>query len=192
MTSIDGTGLLQTRQESKGSGAQLPGQLAWLGLLERVLFLNIYRIKKKESVIGGSTRKHGRSNGVDKMILEIRNKPHRTHRGEVYALIFVKEGCVVQELCNEINLLKDLDHPNVIKAYETFICKRRSIQSCSSFVLVATCTRAIRKCVYGGSSKPQMTVISCLLTFFFRSAMCKFERQQSSNKCFPLLIIYAQ
>lgn len=89
---------------------------------------NIYKIRKKESE---SSRKHGRSNRTNRMLpgTKIKLKRKKTHRGEVYALkeidlAFVKEGCV-EELRNEIDLLKHLDHPNIIKAYETFIYRKK-------------------------------------------------------------------
>jgi serine/threonine protein kinase len=90
---------------------------------------NIYKIKKKALAIGGSSRKLSRSNGVDKTVPGTRNNRKKTHGGQVYALkeidlAFIKKG-YVEELRNEIDLLKHLDHPNIIKAYETFIYRKK-------------------------------------------------------------------
>jgi serine/threonine protein kinase len=96
-----------------------------VGLIGEGSISNIYKIRKKESVFGGSAHKHGRFNSVDKARL----KRNKTHRGEVYALkeidlSFVKDGCE-EELRNEIALLKQLDHPNIIKAFETFLFRKK-------------------------------------------------------------------
>jgi serine/threonine protein kinase len=96
-----------------------------VGLIGEGSISNIYKIKKKQPAFRGSARKHGRSNAVDKT----RHKRHKTLSGEVYALkeidlAFVKEGHE-DELRNEIDLLKQLDHPNIIKAYETFLFKKK-------------------------------------------------------------------
>jgi serine/threonine protein kinase len=83
-----------------------------VGLIGEGSISQIYKIRKKESAIGGSSRLS------DSSIL--------THTSEttkpgytIFALkeidtTFLKEGCG-EVLRNEIELLKDLDHPNIIK-----------------------------------------------------------------------------
>lgn len=96
-----------------------------VGLIGEGSISTISRIQKKEPVIRGSAPKYGLSNVANKT----GHKRHKTRSGEVYALkeidlAFVKEG-YEEELRNEIDLLKELDHPNIIKAYETFLFKKK-------------------------------------------------------------------
>lgn len=89
-----------------------------VGLIGEGSISNIYKIVKKEDQVGGSANK------FDPV------KPaKRTRHGEIYALKeidlrFVEES-EIDELRNEINLLKELDHPNIIRAYETFLYKKK-------------------------------------------------------------------
>jgi serine/threonine protein kinase len=84
---------------------------------------NIYKIQKKESAIGGSSRLSDSSTSSETHISE------KTKRGiTIFALkeidtAFLEEGCG-EELENEIDLLKGLDHPNIIKV-RALGCKLR-------------------------------------------------------------------
>jgi calcium-dependent protein kinase len=109
---------------------------------------NISKIKKKQSAIGGSSRpdfvesqKHRHlkksdetkpkslSGKLAKTTSGTKNALTSNHQPEYYALkeidlSFVKKE-YVDELRNEVELLKSLDHPNIIKIYETFKIKKR-------------------------------------------------------------------
>jgi len=53
----------------------------------------------------------------------------RPVKKKFYALKTVQDGkrngIFLDELRNEINILKTLDHPNIVKPFEVFICKRK-------------------------------------------------------------------
>jgi len=116
-----------------------------VGLIGEGSISNIYKIMKIQSHRRGSARLRGsirRRSAVFRTSL----KPERrkTVTGEVYALkeidiSYVKEG-YVDELRNEIELLKDIDHQNIIKLYETFYYRKKLsmvIELCSGGDLYA-------------------------------------------------------
>jgi serine/threonine protein kinase len=74
----------------------------------------ISKIKRRESAIGGSS--HADLNPKDRPV-------------EYLALKEIDLSLVdrryLDELRNEVEMLKSLDHPNIIKAYETFHVKKR-------------------------------------------------------------------
>ena len=98
---------------------------------------NISKIKRKESAEGGSSRPdfvHRKdivtkgSSNREEPTRELTND-HKSHPTEYFALkeidlSFVKQE-YIDELHNELEMLKSFDHPNIIKAYETFRVKKR-------------------------------------------------------------------
>jgi calcium-dependent protein kinase len=94
------------------------------GIIGEGSISNIYKIKKRKSVIGRSSfsKKRG-STG------KTRRDKKRTVSGQVYALkeidtAGVKEG-YMEELFNEVALLRQLDHPHIVKLYETYFHRRK-------------------------------------------------------------------
>lgn len=102
---------------------------------------SIYKIQKKDKAIGGSSREN---------FLKSKNRfpwyfcppPRQTSSRSIrsgtsdsavptFALKEIDLRLItpgyVKELYNEIELLKKLDHPNIIKAYETYVMKRKTV-----------------------------------------------------------------
>jgi len=104
----------------------------------------IYKIQKKDDKIGGSSRpEHVRRSSFSKLILrnspgaktarkhyleaaQLERKPSSGHPMffalKVINLALVRED-KIDQLKNEVEILKTLDHKNIIKAYETFQMK---------------------------------------------------------------------
>lgn len=113
-----------------------------VGIIGEGSISNIYKIMKREDVLSSSSlsrdrsnRRHQSSTILVSSTLSLPRRPskrdkvkrHRTIKGEVYALKeididYVKEG-YVDELRNEVELLRELDHPHIIRLYETFYHK---------------------------------------------------------------------
>jgi serine/threonine protein kinase len=103
-----------------------------VGIIGEGSISNIYKIvKKKKRRPSDNLRSIVRRRSSSLLCKSHKKRVERrsTISGQQYALkeidtAFVKEG-LVDELKNEIELLKDLDHPNIIKAYETYYYKRK-------------------------------------------------------------------
>jgi serine/threonine protein kinase len=96
----------------------------------------IYKIKKKDAMVGGSSREENVARKTKSLIHRYspRIRPKTVKRGysgdtpegahvyfalKVINLALVKEDSIDQ-LKNEVEILKSLDHTNIINAYETF------------------------------------------------------------------------
>lgn len=105
----------------------------------------VCKVRIREDKIGGSAF-HAKPRGiVDKLkqklsvVVKNHNKDDRSlHRGpssisqeHVYALKSIildrVSPAFVEELKNEINILGSMDHPNIVKAHEVFLCKNKQI-----------------------------------------------------------------
>lgn len=90
-----------------------------VGIIGEGSISNIYKITKKKKRRSSSLGVRRRSSSLLRQSHKLIERRRSTITGQQYALkeidtAFVKEG-LVDELRNEIELLKDLDHPNIIK-----------------------------------------------------------------------------
>lgn len=94
---------------------------------------NIYKVMKRENVIGSSSFSTDSGKRRPSLFRRSRSgsrvKERKTITGKVYALkeidiTYVREG-FVDELRNEVEILRSLDHPNIIKLYETYFYRRK-------------------------------------------------------------------
>jgi serine/threonine protein kinase len=101
----------------------------------------VCKVRIKEDKIGGSAY-HAKPKGIVNRLrnsLSMKKEDSQQHRQRpasisqthVYALKSIILDRVsptfVEELKNEINILRSLDHPNIVKAHEVFFCKKKQI-----------------------------------------------------------------
>mmetsp|Transcript_18327 Transcript_18327/g.24316 ORF Transcript_18327/g.24316 Transcript_18327/m.24316 type:complete len:540 (-) Transcript_18327:290-1909(-) len=84
-------------------------------------------VKKKSKMLGGSAYKHSRKSGLFGMFSS-KKKENLFTDSNSYAMKSIRLGFVtdefLDELRNEIAVLKTIDHPNIVKAYEVFESKK--------------------------------------------------------------------
>lgn len=93
-------------------------------------------IEKTSDVNGGQSR---------------RGTPSSCH-SEEYALKSIQLGLVerkyLDELRNEINVLRSLDHPNIVKAYEVYETRSPALSTRAIYVLMEYCSGKEIDCVF--------------------------------------------
>ena len=170
---------------------------------------NIYKIRKKESAIGGSSRLSDSS--ISTHMSEATNPGYTIFALKEIDTSFLKEGCG-EVLKNEIELLKELDHPNIIKVHaigdkiaiyqqvfrwchtsvfsvsvvifrltRRFI-SRRNFRLSWRFVRVAICTQGIREFIHPFEA---VRILLCCLnsTLLLRALGTQRSRpHESSNR----------
>lgn len=104
-----------------------------VGMIGEGSISNIYKIKKRKSVIGRSSFSESNKKRGSAALRTLRRETSRrdkktTVSGQVYALKEIDTACVkegfMEELFNEVALLRQLDHPHIVKLYETYFHRR--------------------------------------------------------------------
>ena len=97
---------------------------------------SVSKVRKKDSAIGGSANETPKKKGLfglglfHKKDQAFQSRFHSNHHEDyIYALKSIQLDRVstlfLEELKNEIDILRSLDHPNIVKAYEVFYGRRQ-------------------------------------------------------------------